>query len=448
MSSSPTPRTTSTVARSWFPGCSPRIPVSVLSLGFDPGEFLIDDVAGPVDNLYFEGVLIGGISGGTGSTLDVTFNANATSNAIDALIQNLTYLDSSSNPTFSRTLSLNVTDAGAGSTGPNPITVKVFNGVIETGGAGDDSFTHHRQRAHRRRRRQRHGHLRLPPGRCDGELLGQSGDHRRSVEPHRALGVREVRVHRRHGGQQRRRPAGRRPVLLFALSRRVERACGCRRALPRVRLARGPRSERLLLDRHLSVGQSGREGGGRRSARRISTLSGWKEGRVPSLDFDPRAVSRGQSRCRGGARRPARALSAVRRGGGPPAVRAERPGRPPTASTTSTTCSTIPTWPRRASIRCSTSSTSAGTRAAIRTRCSTSTAILRPTATWRRRASIRSITTTFGWHGGRDPSVGFDTNAYLAAYADVAARSVNPLAHFLKFGMHEGRSPFADGVWG
>ena len=115
--------------------------VSVLSLGFDPGQFLIDDVAGPSDNLYFEGVLIGVISGGTGSTLDVTFNANATSNAIDALIENLTYLNSSSNPTFSRTLSLNVTDAGAGSTGANPITVKVFNGVIETGGAGDDSFT-------------------------------------------------------------------------------------------------------------------------------------------------------------------------------------------------------------------------------------------------------------------------------------------------------------------
>ena len=115
--------------------------VSVLSLGFDPGEFLIDDVAGPVDDLYFEGVLIGVISGGTGATLNVTFNANANANAIDALIQNLTFLDTSGNPTFSRTLSLTVTDAGAGSTGPNPITVQAFDGVIETGGAGDDSFT-------------------------------------------------------------------------------------------------------------------------------------------------------------------------------------------------------------------------------------------------------------------------------------------------------------------
>jgi len=31
---------------------------------------------------------------------------------------------------------------------------------------------------------------------------------------------------------------------------------------------------------------------------------------------------------------------------------------------------------------------------------------------------------------------------------DVAAAHVNPLAHFLQFGIHEGRSSFADGVWG
>ena len=55
--------------------------------------------------------------------------------------------------------------------------------------------------------------------------------------------------------QQRRRSAGRRPVLLFAESRRVERACRCRRALSRVRLARGARSERVLLD-HDSISRS------------------------------------------------------------------------------------------------------------------------------------------------------------------------------------------------
>jgi hypothetical protein len=32
----------------------------------------------------------------------------------------------------------------------------------------------------------------------------------------------------------------------------------------------------------------------------------------------------------------------------------------------------------------------------------------------------------------------------------LAARiaNVNPFSHFLHFGIHEGRSPFADGVWG
>jgi hypothetical protein len=54
----------------------------------------------------------------------------------------------------------------------------------------------------------------------------------------------------------------------------------------------------------------------------------------------------------------------------------------------------------------------------------------------------------FGWHEGRDPSTGFDTTSYLAAYPDVQAAGVNPLAHFLAFGVHEGRSAFPDGVWG
>ena len=54
----------------------------------------------------------------------------------------------------------------------------------------------------------------------------------------------------------------------------------------------------------------------------------------------------------------------------------------------------------------------------------------------------------YGWREGRDPSAGFDTSDYLAAYADVAAAGVNPLTHYLQFGVHEGRSAFADGVWG
>ena len=53
-----------------------------------------------------------------------------------------------------------------------------------------------------------------------------------------------------------------------------------------------------------------------------------------------------------------------------------------------------------------------------------------------------------GWHEGRDPSVAFDTTAYLAAYPDVQAAGVNPLVHYLRFGDDEGRSTFADGLWG
>jgi hypothetical protein len=44
--------------------------------------------------------------------------------------------------------------------------------------------------------------------------------------------------------------------------------------------------------------------------------------------------------------------------------------------------------------------------------------------------------------------VHFDTAAYLAAYADVAAAGVNPLLHFLHFGIAEGRSAFGDGAFG
>ena len=53
-----------------------------------------------------------------------------------------------------------------------------------------------------------------------------------------------------------------------------------------------------------------------------------------------------------------------------------------------------------------------------------------------------------GWKEGRDPSVNFDTSAYLAAYPDVAAANINPLMHFIAVGQQEGRSAFADGVWG
>jgi len=39
-----------------------------------------------------------------------------------------------------------------------------------------------------------------------------------------------------------------------------------------------------------------------------------------------------------------------------------------------------------------------------------------------------------GWKEGRDPSTLFDTKAYLAAYPDVAAAHIDPLAQFLQHG--------------
>jgi hypothetical protein len=53
-----------------------------------------------------------------------------------------------------------------------------------------------------------------------------------------------------------------------------------------------------------------------------------------------------------------------------------------------------------------------------------------------------------GFKEARDPSVNFDTFAYRSAYPDVAAANIDPLVHFLDIGRHEGKSAFADGVFG
>jgi serralysin len=53
----------------------------------------------------------------------------------------------------------------------------------------------------------------------------------------------------------------------------------------------------------------------------------------------------------------------------------------------------------------------------------------------------------FGWKEGRDPSADFDTLGYLAANPDVAAANINPLEHYLMFGVYEGRTMVNDGIW-
>jgi VCBS repeat-containing protein len=84
----------------------------------------------------YGGVIIGTVAGGVGGTLTVTLNAAATSSAVDALIQNLTYANVSNTPTASRALTLNVTDAagadlGGGAPSFTPLTgaANPFNGL-------------------------------------------------------------------------------------------------------------------------------------------------------------------------------------------------------------------------------------------------------------------------------------------------------------------------------
>ena len=100
--------------------------VSIQTQGMASGE--IGFASGDV---YYGGTLIGTATGGAGATFTVSFNNAATADAIDALIQHLTYANTSDTPTASRVLSLSVTDAN-GAEAARPLFVQ------ETG--GDNPF--------------------------------------------------------------------------------------------------------------------------------------------------------------------------------------------------------------------------------------------------------------------------------------------------------------------
>jgi VCBS repeat-containing protein len=88
--------------------------VAIRNQGTGAGQI---GVAG--SDVTFGGTLIGSFAGGAVSTLTVTFNAAATAAGIEALIENLTYANSSDAPTASRSLELKVTDAaGFAATAP------------------------------------------------------------------------------------------------------------------------------------------------------------------------------------------------------------------------------------------------------------------------------------------------------------------------------------------
>jgi VCBS repeat-containing protein len=71
--------------------------ISIHSQGTDTGQI---SYAG--DTLSYSGTAIGTVSGGAGSTLIITFNGDATASALEALIENLTYANTSDNPTVNR----------------------------------------------------------------------------------------------------------------------------------------------------------------------------------------------------------------------------------------------------------------------------------------------------------------------------------------------------------
>ena len=106
--------------------------VAVRNQGVGPGEIF---ASGGL--LIYDGTVFGNYSGGNGATFTVTFNVFATSAAVEALIENITYSNLSGTPTASRTLVLNVDDAqgvdlgqlGEGSFVALPLTFDPFNGV-------------------------------------------------------------------------------------------------------------------------------------------------------------------------------------------------------------------------------------------------------------------------------------------------------------------------------
>ncbi len=73
-------------------------------------------------DVTYAGTVIGSFAGGVGADFTVTLNGNATSPAVDALIEHLTYANSSDTPTQDRTLTLNVTDDAGADLGAAPGT--------------------------------------------------------------------------------------------------------------------------------------------------------------------------------------------------------------------------------------------------------------------------------------------------------------------------------------
>jgi Ca2+-binding RTX toxin-like protein len=97
--------------------------VSLRNQGTEDGQIGIDGTS-----VTYGNVVIGTLEGGVGGSFTVTLTSLATSAAVDALIQNLTYANVSDTPAASRTLTFKVTDSvGASTSASLPIAVTARN---------------------------------------------------------------------------------------------------------------------------------------------------------------------------------------------------------------------------------------------------------------------------------------------------------------------------------
>src|SRR5205085_796607 len=80
--------------------------IGIDNVGTNPGEI---SVAGA--DISYGGTVIGSFTGGEGADLMITFNADATSEAIDTLIESPTFPNPHDNPTLGHFLSITIPDA-------------------------------------------------------------------------------------------------------------------------------------------------------------------------------------------------------------------------------------------------------------------------------------------------------------------------------------------------
>ncbi len=93
--------------------------VSVRDQGAGAGEIGFNDATGEIT---YGGTLIGTAAGGLGDTFTITYNAAATTSAVEAVMRNITYGNVSDDPTETRTLEVLITNAGGEAPGFTQIT--------------------------------------------------------------------------------------------------------------------------------------------------------------------------------------------------------------------------------------------------------------------------------------------------------------------------------------